>query len=559
MLTRKGREALKNKVNEGNFIGLLDDLLQQEVIDFAVNIHGTHDKISQQYSSNAIIDLIPDLTMVLNRLDACLKVSADLTENIKYINNENNELRKAVENEKQNRRISFEASLNFEEEAEQEINGLKFKIAEFDRTTRKLVEDIQTKNKVIELLTIDCEDLSQRLEEKNSLLCNSCHCKQSRICDSYINKKTQEDLFIFPRKVAKQSSVTKQQSELSTSCRFTPLSLDDSLTDSGTVIQVTAQVHHQDSYCAPTPIRHAPSKLNLELKKNKIMVLSDSHGKNIYKYMDDRSHDSSVMVVSKPNAKMKQIVKEGQQWVRHFTKEDHVILMAGTNDHGRNEPHQLTIHQGLNELFHWDVEANITVVEIPFRYDDNTLNDNIFYSNITLKRKIQNYKGKLNISFVEVNSSALRSYYTRHGLHLNSKGKRYISETLIQHINKSFNISEKCTLRIQSGIGPEVDRMKNKHLPRHNEHAAIRRRTPPPHDRISEIDYWPEDPQPHAATLQPFGASSSLDDICFGSSMDDFPPLTTQRKECHSKNNSSDNEREESYFLDVLTFKENPS
>lgn len=63
------REAAKDVAN------LKDDLINSEVADLAINIHGQLSTVSMNYTSDAIIDLI---TLVLNKYDASLKVYYDL-------------------------------------------------------------------------------------------------------------------------------------------------------------------------------------------------------------------------------------------------------------------------------------------------------------------------------------------------------------------------------------------------------------------------------------------------------------------------------------------------
>lgn len=70
--------------------------MNEEVIDFAVNVYGTLNIISQKYSPDAVVDVIPIVINILNRLDAALKVNADLTNTIQELCEENVQIKKLL-------------------------------------------------------------------------------------------------------------------------------------------------------------------------------------------------------------------------------------------------------------------------------------------------------------------------------------------------------------------------------------------------------------------------------------------------------------------------------
>lgn len=59
-------------------VDLKYDLIGDEVVDLTLNLHSTLAAITNQYFIKAIVVSIPNLTNVLNRLDASLKVNSDL-------------------------------------------------------------------------------------------------------------------------------------------------------------------------------------------------------------------------------------------------------------------------------------------------------------------------------------------------------------------------------------------------------------------------------------------------------------------------------------------------
>lgn len=63
-LVQLHREADKN------LIVLKEELINLQVVDLAVNFHGILLKNPSKYTNNAIVDLIPEITIILNRFDA---------------------------------------------------------------------------------------------------------------------------------------------------------------------------------------------------------------------------------------------------------------------------------------------------------------------------------------------------------------------------------------------------------------------------------------------------------------------------------------------------------
>lgn len=53
-----------------NLIVLKEELINPQVVDLAVKFHGILAKNSSKYTNNAIVDLIPEITITLNRFDA---------------------------------------------------------------------------------------------------------------------------------------------------------------------------------------------------------------------------------------------------------------------------------------------------------------------------------------------------------------------------------------------------------------------------------------------------------------------------------------------------------
>lgn len=67
--TCSGRVQLHREANK-NLIVLKEELINPQVVDLAVKFHGILAKSLSKYTNNAIVDLIPEITITLNRFDA---------------------------------------------------------------------------------------------------------------------------------------------------------------------------------------------------------------------------------------------------------------------------------------------------------------------------------------------------------------------------------------------------------------------------------------------------------------------------------------------------------
>lgn len=102
------------------------------------------------------------------------------------------------------------------------------------------------------------------------------------------------------------------------------------------------------------------------------------------------------------------------------TKNDFIVIMGGTNDVAKNEANgaiSILKHSLINHN-----NTNVIVVDVPFRHDlsvDSCVNKEIVVTNIKISKICKHFK---NVHLLEA-SKLDRSLHTRHGLHLNNKGK----------------------------------------------------------------------------------------------------------------------------------------
>ena len=166
------------------------------------------------------------------------------------------------------------------------------------------------------------------------------------------------------------------------------------------------------------------------------------------------NHNTEVQGIVKPGADMETIVGTSIKSVKKLTKKDTVVVWGGTRDIGKNEAAK-GLHQ-LKNFVEQNNQTNFIVIGAPHRYDldlKSCVNEEVKVYNRELKECLKTCE---NIEILEIDSN--RDLFTRHGLHLNSKGKDQIAEKIAQIIKVRLNgkINEPNTLK-----DSEVRRVEN--------------------------------------------------------------------------------------------------
>ncbi|KAJ4436107.1 hypothetical protein ANN_18734 [Periplaneta americana] len=127
-----------------------------------------------------------------------------------------------------------------------------------------------------------------------------------------------------------------------------------------------------------------------------------------------------------------------------MTKNDMVVLCTGTNDIAKN-----CTDEGLNSIVKFiqdNKQTNFIVLEAPHRHDLvewSCINQEVKRFNRKLGNRLKLYE---HVSVVSVQLE--RSDFTRHGLHMNSKGKNQLCETVADTIKKEFSSTESAAIEL---------------------------------------------------------------------------------------------------------------
>lgn len=183
--------------------------------------------------------------------------------------------------------------------------------------------------------------------------------------------------------------------------------------------------------------------------KNKILILADSHGRNLsYMLKNELNNDYEVSSIFHPNASLNQVTKDISVLVSTFTKKDFVIVIGGTNDLEKNVT--FNFDQCLKHITDCTSHTNLILTNIPPRFD-KYIHDTL---HMRLNSKLQTFSQ--HCSHMELVDLMVleRKDFTNHGLHLNYKGKTKLIKSIYEVICKDVS-------RIQITSNEDQNRFKN--------------------------------------------------------------------------------------------------
>jgi hypothetical protein len=120
---------------------------------------------------------------------------------------------------------------------------------------------------------------------------------------------------------------------------------------------------------------------------------------------------------------MEETVSSTSNITNDLTNKDMVVKWGGTRDNGRNEANQAL--KQIKNFVQSHSKTNIVALSAPCRYDlvqTSCVNEVVKVFNQKLGKHLKVFS---NAHYVEVDSN--RDFYTRHGLHLNLKGKEHMA------------------------------------------------------------------------------------------------------------------------------------
>jgi hypothetical protein len=176
---------------------------------------------------------------------------------------------------------------------------------------------------------------------------------------------------------------------------------------------------------------HEVRKHHQKKKKHRILIIGDNHGRECAsKIMYNLDSDFEVQGIIKSGADLMAITNKVKEEVKLLTKNDVVVVWGGTRDVGRNETTS-DLNQ-LKDFFKKNNHTNIIQMCVPHRYD--------LYANSCVNREVEVFNRKLcklvkafeYIALIKLDLN--RELFTKHGLHMNGKGKESVAKKIMSTI-----------------------------------------------------------------------------------------------------------------------------
>ncbi|XP_046688944.1 uncharacterized protein LOC124374842 [Homalodisca vitripennis] len=168
--------------------------------------------------------------------------------------------------------------------------------------------------------------------------------------------------------------------------------------------------------------------------KKQLLIMADSHGKNLSSLVQQRS-SINVFSCVRPGAKFSGVVEDITALSKNFTKDDSVLIIAGTNN-----METMGIKRFLSEvkeLLNKSNDLNLILATLPMRHDQPNLDLKISIIN----REIESIDPNRNCLVLPLHHLP-RHLYTNHGLHMNKRGKSRVDEMIVKIINKNNNLNK---------------------------------------------------------------------------------------------------------------------
>uniref|UniRef100_A0A8D9BCC1 Uncharacterized protein n=2 Tax=Cacopsylla melanoneura TaxID=428564 RepID=A0A8D9BCC1_9HEMI len=249
---------------------------------------------------------------------------------------------------------------------------------------------------------------------KNELIKYETHSKP----DNQTSTKTKQKITTLPKPSKKFNmnyNKTLTKCVNSTTSKTGPSTIKDKKYRSET--SNTSPTQNNKASTSKTSVPTPPCK-QIE-KPHKLVILSDSMGRGLAQELSVILPRTQVTGYVYPNAKFNDVVKCAEELCTELTKSDFVFILCGTNNTHDLAPAS-TPYFNMRPIKSLQEKTNVILSAIPFRYDGYCYqNTNICWSNEYLFNKCQ----ELNVNFISCNVVLKRPHFTRHGLHMNSKGK----------------------------------------------------------------------------------------------------------------------------------------
>ena len=166
---------------------------------------------------------------------------------------------------------------------------------------------------------------------------------------------------------------------------------------------------------------------------HKVLIVGDSHARECAAEVKLKlNSDCEVVGFVNPGSTMKAIKELTKEKIDQLTKEDIVVLCGGSNDVAKNISVLGVEH--IRDIVVSASHTNVIQLSAFHRHDlsnESCVNNEVKVFNNKLRRRLGRFK---NVQLIEVPSE--RELYTKHGQHLNWRGKETMANEIALSIEK---------------------------------------------------------------------------------------------------------------------------
>lgn len=340
---------------------------------------------------------------------------------------------------------------SYDEDYKNDITDLHNRLSELEEEVNSktiALERLHTSCENYKILAIEAEDASnQKIKEqeatirmlkedlvsrKSSVVLNDIFCDQ---CCDYETKLTNTSKLL-EHKTLELNEVSQEMNKVMNKIKDLEYELL-------TFRQKKVTKHTKTNLALPTNVSNS-NMSGKNKRRNKILLLADSQGRQCGSIMAKlfNNMDYSTLSIYKPNGTFENITEDVFNLCKDFTKTDHIIIFGGSNNAVMK---QYLSECYLNQLRKILRHTNICLLLTPLWNKNISFNSVILQNNFMLHNTFKDHA-----KIINTNSILQNKDFTRHGLHINYKGKLKLCKHIVNLL------SEQCSNSLSDNTGLNI-------------------------------------------------------------------------------------------------------
>lgn len=191
---------------------------------------------------------------------------------------------------------------------------------------------------------------------------------------------------------------------------------------------------------------------------SKIYLSCDSQGRGLALELGLRSDSYDIFNCTQPGAPIKVVMSliSNSMDLQMYTKNDYIVIIGGSNDvHSNIVANRSDFLNSFSDYLEKQLalfsHTNLILATVPYRYDlrqESSENKIIKEMNKVIRNLVYRYSHVFLLDLYLLRSC----HHTRHGLHINKLGKKFVSIDVLNIIKKNFQWSDSATNPCRIGM-----------------------------------------------------------------------------------------------------------